>query len=97
MFYLERFEDCEIEFNGKHFELLPFGVGKRIFPGANMGVITSEFTLPNMVNCFYWELPSGMKIENLGLIKKSFQSTHMCNKVTVLSPKIYNPTRISIM
>ncbi|RVW66023.1 Cytochrome P450 71B6 [Vitis vinifera] len=38
VFYPERFEDCEIEFYGKHFELLPFGGGKRICPGANMGI-----------------------------------------------------------
>ncbi|RVW66134.1 2-methylbutanal oxime monooxygenase [Vitis vinifera] len=67
VFYPERFEDCEIEFYGKHFELLPFGGGKRICPGANMGVITAEFTLANLVYCFDWELPSGMRIEDLGL------------------------------
>ena len=67
VFYPERFEDCEIEFSGKHFELLPFGGGKRICPGANKEVITAEFTIANFVNCFDWELPSGMKIEELGL------------------------------
>ncbi|KAL6310766.1 hypothetical protein AAG906_006157 [Vitis piasezkii] len=67
VFYPERFEDSEIEFYGKHFELLPFGAGKRICPGANMGVITAEFTLANLVYCFDWELPSGIKIEDLGL------------------------------
>ena len=67
VFYPERFEDCEIEFSGKHFELLPFGGGKRICPGANKDVITAEFTIANFVNCFDLELPSGMKIEELGL------------------------------
>ncbi|KAJ9698657.1 hypothetical protein PVL29_007631 [Vitis rotundifolia] len=66
VFYPERFEDCEIEFYGKHFELLPFGGGKRICPGVNMGVNTVEFTLANLVYCFDWELPNGMKIEDLG-------------------------------
>ena len=28
------------------------GLEKRICSGANMGVITAEFTLANMVNCF---------------------------------------------
>lgn len=67
VFYPERFEESEIEFYGKHFELLPFGSGKRVCPGADMGATTAEFTLANLVYCFDWELPGEMKIEKLRL------------------------------
>ena len=67
VFYPERFEECEIEYYGKHFELLPFGSGKRVCPGIDMGVTTAEFTLANLVYCFDWELPGGMNMEDLRL------------------------------
>ena len=31
-FVLERFLDCEINIKGRHFELIPFGVGKGCVP-----------------------------------------------------------------
>ncbi|XP_037480263.1 4-hydroxyphenylacetaldehyde oxime monooxygenase-like [Triticum dicoccoides] len=66
-FYPERFEVMDIDFNGAHFELLPFGSGRRICPGMDMGVANVEFILANMLYCFNWELPPGMNIEDLSM------------------------------
>ncbi|CAL4937100.1 unnamed protein product [Urochloa decumbens] len=63
----ERFNGGDIDFNGAHFELLPFGAGRRMCPGVAMGVAVVEFTLANLLHCFEWELPQGMMAENVSM------------------------------
>ncbi|CAN6291081.1 unnamed protein product [Urochloa humidicola] len=63
----ERFNGSDIDFNGAHFELLPFGAGRRMCPGVAMGVAVVEFTLANLLHCFNWELPQGMMAENVSM------------------------------
>ncbi|EOX92082.1 Cytochrome P450, family 71, subfamily B, polypeptide 34, putative isoform 3 [Theobroma cacao] len=66
-FYPERFEENDIDFKGSDFDLLPFGAGRRICPGLAMGATNVEFTLANLLHCFDWELPSGMKREDISM------------------------------
>ncbi|XP_058198698.1 cytochrome P450 71B10-like [Rhododendron vialii] len=63
----ERFEGSEIDFKGQNFELVPFGAGRRICPGLTMGATVVEFILANLLHCFNWELPEGMKREDISL------------------------------
>lgn len=63
----ERFQDKDVDFNGAHFELLPFGSGRRICPGLAMGVANIEFILANMLYCFNWELPDGVSSEDVSM------------------------------
>ncbi|XP_057428831.1 6,7,8-trihydroxycoumarin synthase-like [Lotus japonicus] len=64
-FYPERFLDNNIDFKGRDFELIPFGAGRRICPGIQMGIATVEVIIANLLNSFDWEMPIGMIRENI--------------------------------
>jgi len=51
-FLRERFIGSDINYIGQHFELLPFGAGRRRCPGMNMGILAVELTLANLLLCF---------------------------------------------
>lgn len=69
-FYPERFLNSDIDFRGHHFELLPFGAGRRACPGINFAVSLVELALANLLFLFDWDLPQGMldMEEALGIV-----------------------------
>ncbi|KFK43573.1 hypothetical protein AALP_AA1G143900 [Arabis alpina] len=66
-FIPERFSNSSVDFRGQHFELLPFGSGRRICPGMPMAIATVELGLMNLLYFFDWKLPDGMKIEDIDM------------------------------
>ncbi|TVU44020.1 hypothetical protein EJB05_03444, partial [Eragrostis curvula] len=82
-----RFDGKDVDFNGTHFELLPFGAGRRMCPGMAMGVATTEFTLANLLYCFDWELPEGVRSEDISMEEAGGLTVH--KKV----PLVLVPTR----
>ncbi|CAI8585910.1 unnamed protein product [Vicia faba] len=66
-FYPERFIGSDIDFKGQDFELIPFGSGRRVCPGLNMGVATVDLLLVNLLYLFDWEMPEGVKREDIDL------------------------------
>ncbi|EOA25707.1 hypothetical protein CARUB_v10019060mg [Capsella rubella] len=56
----DRFIDSPVDYRGQHFELLPFGSGRRICPGISMGIATVELGLLNLLYFFDWRAPDGM-------------------------------------
>ncbi|KQK15379.1 4-hydroxyphenylacetaldehyde oxime monooxygenase [Brachypodium distachyon] len=67
----DRFEPAArsagVDFHGAHFELLPFGSGRRVCPGIAMGAATVEFTLASLLCSFDWALPEGTRAEELSM------------------------------
>ncbi|KAF8667633.1 hypothetical protein HU200_052839 [Digitaria exilis] len=69
------------------FEFLPFGAGRRMCPGIDMGVATTEFTLANLLYCFDWELPEGMGSEDVSVEEAGGLTVHQ------KAPLLLVPTR----
>ncbi|KAL2533433.1 Cytochrome [Abeliophyllum distichum] len=61
----ERFLNSVVDFKGQDFMLIPFGSGRRSCPGMSLGLATVELALANLLYSFDWELPLGMKAEDI--------------------------------
>ncbi|XP_027191382.1 geraniol 8-hydroxylase-like [Cicer arietinum] len=67
LFSPERFLTSEIDYKGHHFELIPFGAGRRICPGLPLAVRTLYLMLGSLINCFNWKLEDGFKIDDMNM------------------------------
>lgn len=55
----ERFVGSDVDVRGHHFELLPFGSGRRSCPGMELGLTVVKLVVAQLVHCFDWKLPEG--------------------------------------
>ncbi|KAE8703047.1 Cytochrome P450 83B1 [Hibiscus syriacus] len=84
----ERFIDSPIDYKGQHFELIPFGAGRRICPGMQMGIATVELALANLLYKFDWEMPTGMNEEDIDFDVLPGITTHKKNYLILVARKI---------
>ncbi|GLJ19780.1 hypothetical protein SUGI_0358390 [Cryptomeria japonica] len=69
-FMPERFletENSKIEYGGQHFEIIPFGAGRRICPGLPLASRIVHFVVASLLHLFEWILPDGVKCEDLDM------------------------------
>ncbi|ONI13663.1 hypothetical protein PRUPE_4G235800 [Prunus persica] len=66
-FIPERFEGSDVDVRGNHFQLIPFGSGRRRCPGIQLGLTVVQLMLAQLVHCFDWELPNNMLPEELDM------------------------------
>ncbi|XP_075085352.1 6,7,8-trihydroxycoumarin synthase [Nicotiana tabacum] len=87
-FIPERFLNSNIDYKGKDFELIPFGAGRRGCPGIALGVASMELALSNLLYAFDWELPFGMKKEDIDTNARPGITMHKKNELYLI-PKNY--------
>ena len=89
-FMPERFLDVPegenpVELKRHHFKLLPFGAGRRMCPGMDLGMAIVPLALAMLVHTFEWELPPGQDSvdmsETLGI------TCHRVHPLLVLPPR----------
>ncbi|XP_022851321.1 cytochrome P450 CYP736A12-like [Olea europaea var. sylvestris] len=66
----ERFVGSSIDLRGQHFQLLPFGSGRRGCPGMQLGLIMVRFIVAQLVHCFDWKLPNNMLPSELDMTEE---------------------------
>ena len=63
----ERFEKSSLDFQGRNYEYLPFGTGRRICPGITFGLNVAEIIIAKLIYHFDWELPNGLSPKDIDL------------------------------
>lgn len=86
----ERFLDTSIDFRGHHFELIPFGAGRRGCPGIAFATCVLELALAKLVNNFDFGLPNGGSGVDLDMTEASGITIHRKSPLFVLiTPHAY--------
>ncbi|CAN0872309.1 Cytochrome P450 83B1 [Linum grandiflorum] len=76
----ERFIGNSIDVKGVDFELIPFGGGRR-------GLSTVELSLANLLYAFDWEMPTGVKSEDLDMEISPGLAMHKKNALCLIANK----------
>ncbi|KAK6920984.1 Cytochrome P450 [Dillenia turbinata] len=60
-------EKPSVDVKGNDFEVIPFGAGRRICAGMNLGLRMVTLLTATLVHAFNWELPEGQHAEKLNM------------------------------
>lgn len=80
----ERFLTTDIDYKGLHFELLPFGAGRRGCPGIQFAMALSKLALANLVYNFNFKIPQG-RGEDLEMSESIGLTVHRKNPLLVVA------------
>ncbi|KAG6408258.1 hypothetical protein SASPL_131262 [Salvia splendens] len=81
----ERFLEMSIDFRGLHFELTPFGAGRRGCPGITFSVAVDELALAKLVHKFDFRLHNEEKMKELDVSESSGITVHKKSPLIVIA------------
>jgi coumaroylquinate(coumaroylshikimate) 3'-monooxygenase len=85
----ERFLEEDIDMKGTDFRLIPFGAGRRVCPGAQLGINIVQLMLGRMLHHFTWSPPEGMSPEKIDLTPRPGVVTFMAKPLqAAVSPRL---------
>ncbi|GJZ90421.1 retrotransposon protein, putative, ty1-copia subclass [Tanacetum coccineum] len=81
----ERFLNNSIDYNGLHYELLPFGSGRRGCPGIHFATVMFELALANVVYKFNLALPNEVEAKDLDMTETNSITLHKKSPLLVMA------------
>lgn len=85
----ERFAEEDVDMKGHDFRLLPFGAGRRVCPGAQLGINMVQSMLGHLLHQFRWEPPQGVRPEDIDMSENPGLVTFMHSPVqAVATPRL---------
>ncbi|PIA50818.1 hypothetical protein AQUCO_01200227v1 [Aquilegia coerulea] len=63
----ERFIGSDIDYQGQHFQLIPFGAGRRICAGVPLANRVLHLALGSLLHCFDWKLDSSVSPDSIDM------------------------------
>lgn len=73
----ERFLEEDVDMKGHDYRLLPFGAGRRICPGTQLGINLVTSMLGHLLHQFTWNPPEGMKPNEIDMAETPGTVTYM--------------------
>ncbi|KAG2626647.1 hypothetical protein PVAP13_3KG235800 [Panicum virgatum] len=87
----ERFLEESIDIKGSDFRVLPFGAGRRVCPGAQLGINLVTSMIGHLLHHFEWSLPSGTRPEDVNMMESPGLVTFMGTPLqAVAKPRLEN-------
>lgn len=81
----ERFLEESIDIKGSDYRVLPFGAGRRVCPGAQLGISLVASMIGHLLHQFTWALPDGTWPEDLDMMESSGLVTFMATPLQVVA------------
>lgn len=73
----DRFLNSDRDFRGLHFELIPFGAGRRGCPGISYAMVLNELAVAKLVHKFNFDLPGGARKNDLDVSEGGGITSHL--------------------
>lgn len=81
----ERFLEEDVDMKGHDFRLLPFGAGRRVCPGAQLGINLVTSMLGHLLHHFDWAPPEGTKTEEIDMSESPGLTAYMRTPIQVVA------------
>ncbi|CAL5004614.1 unnamed protein product [Urochloa decumbens] len=82
--FMEGGSAAAVDYKGNDFFYLPFGTGRRICPGINFAISTTEIMLANLIFHFNWELPVELAEKGIDMTESFGVTVHRTEKLLLV-------------